>query len=127
MRRLILAVPFFALFLVGCPDKPKEDATKATPSASASTVASAAASASAAPADSASADSRMSHCPAAVDGASVDIKDVEGGVEVAVTGKDDASGKEIRARMAKLLDVAKTAQSDAGAAHHDGSGGGHGR
>ncbi len=128
MRRIALCVPFFALFLVACPEKPKEDASKATPSASAiaSTMATASASASAA-ADSGAADSRMSHCPSAVDGATVAIKDVEGGVEVSVTGKDDATGKEIRTRMAKLVDVAKVAQADAGAAHHDGSGGGHGR
>jgi hypothetical protein len=55
------------------------------------------------------------------------IKDVEGGVEVTVVGKDDTAGKEIRARMAKLADSQKVAQSDAGEAKHDHSGGGHGR
>jgi hypothetical protein len=68
----------------------------------------------------------MAHCPSAVPGATTTIKDVEGGVEVAVTGKDEGSGKEIRDRMTKLVDAAKVAAGDAGA-KHDHSGGGHGR
>jgi len=68
------------------------------------------------------------NCPSGVEGATTTIKDVEGGVEVSVTAKDEAGGKEVRARMAKLAESAKTAQSDAGAAaKHDHSGGGHGR
>ena len=66
----------------------------------------------------------MAHCPTAVTGATVAIKDVEGGVEVSVTGKDDATTKEIRARMALLADAAKSA-ADAGV-RHSGKGEGHG-
>jgi hypothetical protein len=67
----------------------------------------------------------MAHCPAAVPGATVAIKDVEGGVEVSVTGKDDAATKEIRTRMAKLVEADK-AQSAPGAVKHSGKGEGGG-
>lgn len=68
----------------------------------------------------------MGNCPTAVAGAEVAIKDVDGGVEVSITGKDDATTKEIRDRMKKLAEAAEAAErSDAGAKHdHSGSGGG---
>ncbi len=130
MRRIALALPL-SLLLVACPEKPKEDPVKPTTSTTASATASAAPSASAASSATASADagthSEHTNCPSGVDGATTAIKDVEGGVEVSITGKDEAGGKEIRTRMAKLAESAKTAQSDAGASKHDHSGGGHGR
>jgi len=59
----------------------------------------------------------MANCPTAVTGAEVAIKDVEGGVEVTVTGKDDGAMRDIRERTKKLADADK---NDAGAAHkHD--------
>jgi hypothetical protein len=129
VRRIAALVLPLSLLLAACPEKPKPSPESAAADASVGAAsASASASAStAAAADAGAPDSRMAHCPSAVDGATTAIKDVEGGVEVSVTAKDDNAGKEIRDRMAKLLDAAKTAQSDAGAAHHDHSGGGHGR
>src|SRR5262245_33827581 len=44
----------------------------------------------------------MSNCPTSVPGAEVVIKDVNGGVDVTITGKDEATTKEIRERVAKL-------------------------
>lgn len=66
----------------------------------------------------------MGNCPTSVPGAEVTLKDVEGGIEVSVTGKDDATTKEIRDRMKKLADADS---KDAGAKQthdHSGSGGG---
>lgn len=66
----------------------------------------------------------MGNCPTAVTGATVAIKDVEGGVEVAVTSKDEAAMKEIRARMTKIAEADKN-DAGGGAKHdHSGSGGG---
>jgi hypothetical protein len=67
----------------------------------------------------------MAHCPSAVPGATVTIKDIEGGVEVSVVGKDEAAGKDIRERMAKLVASAKS-DADSGV-HHTGHGEGGGR
>src|SRR5262245_19925977 len=52
--------------------------------------------------------SRMGNCPTAVTGAEVAVKDVDGGVEVSVTGPDEASTKEIRDRMKKIAEADKT-------------------
>jgi TusA-related sulfurtransferase len=49
----------------------------------------------------------MAHCPDAVTGAKTDIKDVPGGVEVTVTGKDPAATSDIRARVQALVDAQK--------------------
>lgn len=66
----------------------------------------------------------MANCPTAVAGATVAIKDVEGGVEVTVTGKDDAMMASIRDRTKKLA-AADRGSPDGGAKHdHSGSGGG---
>ena len=70
-------------------------------------------------------ESRMANCPSAVPGAIVAMKDVEGGVEVSITGKDDASAKEIKTRMAKLVEADKN-QNASGKHDHAGSGGGRG-
>jgi hypothetical protein len=52
------------------------------------------------------------------------LKDVEGGIEISITGKDEAAGKEIKARMAKLVEADKN-EAEAGVKHdHAGSGGG---
>jgi TusA-related sulfurtransferase len=66
----------------------------------------------------------MAHCPTAVKGAKAEIKDVPGGVEVGVTGPDDAAEKEIRERVARLIDASK---ADAGTVTHSGQGTGGGR
>jgi len=132
VRRLAL-LPLVIL-LAGCPEKKQEAAPTGTAasSASAAPVASASAapsaSASAAPVASAAADAGarhdMSHCPTAVPDAIVAIKDVEGGVELTITGKNETAGMEIRDRMDKLAAAAKNA-ADAGV-KHTGKGEGHG-
>lgn len=66
----------------------------------------------------------MANCPTAVPGAVVAIKDVEGGVEVTVTAKDEATTSSIRER-AKKLAAADHGMPDAGTKHdRSGSGGG---
>lgn len=67
----------------------------------------------------------MANCPTAVAGATVAIKDVEGGVEVTVTGKDDAMAAAIRERTKKLA-AADRGTPDGGAGKHDHSGSGGG-
>jgi hypothetical protein len=107
------------------PDKATtETPTTAAPSNAASApsaIASAAAPAEGGHADGAKHD--MGNCPTAVTGADVAIKDVDGGVEVAVTGQDDTMASEIRTRMKKLAEQARV---DAGGAKHDHSGSGGG-
>ena len=49
----------------------------------------------------------MAHCPNAVTGATTEIKDAPGGVEVTVTGTDDATAADIRARVHALVDAQK--------------------
>lgn len=125
-----------ALGSAGCDDKKKTEATP-TPSATmtTSTMADAAtaaagdamaatADAGMAMGDGGSADGHMANCPSAAPGATVALKDVEGGIEISITGKDEASGKEIKARMAKLVEADKN-EADAGV-KHDHSGSGHG-
>jgi hypothetical protein len=65
----------------------------------------------------------MAHCPSTVAGAKTDIQDVAGGVSVTVTGSDDATTKEIRARAAFLGAAAKNDTSPTG---HNGTGEGGG-
>lgn len=123
MRRLAL-IPALVLVLAGCPEKKNETppAPSATATSSAVTAAtdaatSAADAAAAAAGDAGAKDAaHMAHCPSAVAGATVAIKDVEGGVEVSITGKDDATTKDIRDRMAKLV-AADKAEADAGIKH----------
>jgi hypothetical protein len=66
----------------------------------------------------------MGNCPTAVTGADVAIKDVDGGVEIAVTGKDDATTGEIRSRMKKLAEQVKLDAGGGQKHDHSGSGGG---
>ncbi len=143
---LALAV---AALAVGCEDKTKsEPAPAPAPSGSASpfalTTAHATAispalllidagraatdaSASAAATDGGGADAgaaHMANCPSSVSGASVALKDVEGGIEISITGKDESTAKDIKDRMAKLVASDKN-EAAAGVKHdHGGSGGG---
>jgi len=128
--RRTLALASLAVLLAGCPEEKKPEQTQptATPTSSA-TIAS---TATAAPSGSAGASGKMAHCPNAVTAAKVEIKDVEGGVDMIVTGADDASVKEIRERSKHLGDVAKEMAKERSAdpSKHDGSGRGgsvHGR
>lgn len=65
----------------------------------------------------------MSNCPTSVGGAETAIKDVEGGVEVTITAKDDTATNEIRERAKKSLEADK---ADAGGVQHNHSGAGGG-
>jgi hypothetical protein len=66
---------------------------------------------------------KMVHCPSVVEGASTDVQDVEGGVVLTITAKDEARTKEIRERSKFLADASKT---EAPGQKHDGSGAGGG-
>ncbi len=66
----------------------------------------------------------MAHCPTAAPGATVTIKDVDGGVELSIAGKDETSTKDIRDRMAKL--VASDKNEAAAGVKHTGKGEGGG-
>ena len=141
MRRFTRLVPPFALVfaLAGCDDKPKANPTP-TPSATMTTATTTDAAAAmagdagmaaaatgdggAAMGDAGKHDAHMAHCPATAPGATTVLKDVEGGIEVTITGKDDAATKEIKARMAKLVEADKN-ETDAGV-KHSGKGEGHG-
>lgn len=142
MRRLDRLVPSLVLALslacvAGCDDKKKDTTT--TPAAADATVVStttdaattAMADAGAGATDAATAmtdggkhDAHMANCPTAAPGATVALKDIEGGIEISITGKDDAATKEIKARMAKLVEADRN-EVEAGVKHdHAGSGGG---
>lgn len=138
MSALVLVLSA-ALSAAGCDDKPKPIPTP-TPSstttasmtaeggvvANASEAGAAAADAGAAAmgGDAGKLDAHMANCPAAAPGATVVLKDVEGGIELSITGKDEAAGKEIKARMAKLA-ASDRNEAEAGVKHdHAGSGGG---
>lgn len=124
------------LVIGGCDScsKPAEnaapDAAKPATSASAAASPSAAPSASAAATevDSGAAQHAMSNCPTAVTGVETAIKDVDGGVEIAITAKDEAATKEIRERAKKSLEADNlNLKADGGATvqhNHSGAGGG---
>lgn len=135
--------PLSASFLIvvsltgcdGCDKKPETTGT--APSASATTTSTASATASSSASASASASAAtgpdggapkhdMANCPTAIAGATVAIKDVEGGVEVTVTGKDDAMTTSIRERTKKLAAADRGAPDGGGAGKHDHSGSGGG-
>jgi hypothetical protein len=137
-RHIRLAVPalVLALSVVGCDDKKKAETTP-TPSATATTVATtdastamaadamAATDSGMAMGDAGSAhDAHMANCPSAAPGATTTLKDIEGGIEISITGKDEAAAKEIKARMTKLAEADKN-EADAGV-KHDHAGSGHG-
>jgi len=65
----------------------------------------------------------MQHCPTAVAGAKVDIKDTKDAVEISVTATDAAKTEEIRKRAKHLADSAKT---DPTSVVHNGEGHGGG-
>ena len=129
---LIVSALALSVAMAGCDDKKKTEPAP-TPSATASATTAATAMATdamaataeagtAAAADAGTADGHMANCPTAAPGVTVALKDVEGGIEVSITGKDEAAAKEIKARMAKLVEADKH-EADAGVKHdHSGSG-----
>jgi len=126
MRRYagVLGVGILALALAACRSSdPGPPAPPPTSTTVASSVA-APAPASAAP-SSASADplaEKLRHCPVTVEGASAAIADVDGGIEVVVTAKDEARVLEIRSRVKHLEEL--TSDKETGVAHGAGAGGG---
>jgi TusA-related sulfurtransferase len=66
---------------------------------------------------------RMEHCPTTVEGATVDIKDAAGGVEITVTAADPKATSEIRADAKHLVEVSK---KDPSSVKHTGEGEGGG-
>lgn len=129
MRRIsaltALVVAGLSLSLTGCEDKP----APAPPASASETAAAAKPTASAAaPTPSASSSSaamgKMANCPNLVEGGATAIKDVEGGVELTVTAKDEAATKEIRARAKHLAEVSK---EEIPSVKHNGSGHGGGQ
>lgn len=139
MLRIARLVPPFvlalsALSLAGCDSCDKKPTPPTTvPSASASTAMSDAAPTAAdsgtmamadAAAEAGAAGAHMANCPSAAPGAIVALKDVEGGIEISITAKDDAGKKDIKARVAKLVESERH-EVEAGVKHdHGGSGGG---
>lgn len=106
---LLLVLPLS--LLAGC-DSCNEKATSTTPSASVVASTPPPGSASAPPAASSAGlapSGKMAHCPNAVAGATTDIKDVPGGVEVTVTSGDAAAMADIRARVTALIEAQKNA------------------
>ena len=105
---LLLVLPLF--LLAGC-DSCKDNATSGTtPSASGSASTPPPASASTPPAASSATlapSGKMAHCPNAVTGASTEIRDVPGGVEITVTAADATSTADIRARVQALVEAQK--------------------
>lgn len=144
MRRLILSItlPFsqsvvlaLALASVGCQKKEQPPTTTETtpPAVSAMPTAPAAAADAASTTESMATDAgakstHMANCPSAAPGAAVAIKDIPGGVEIAITGGTDAVTKDIRERMTKLA-IADRTEAEAGVKHtgHGEGGGRYGR
>lgn len=129
-RFSLLALPLLAIsmFTVGCDEKkaePPAAPSSTTTAANTTTAATPATASAAAPAMAVAVapSGHLAHCPNAVTGAATLIKEIEGGVELDITGKDDATTKDIRARAMKLADVAK---SGAAQSKHTGAGGGGG-
>jgi len=118
---------FAAVVVAGCGSEP--DATPGSGAASGSGPKSAAKPATSAPASASAAQApdekrgKMSNCPAAVDKAKTEIKDVPKGVEITVTAADKAGNDEIHARSKSVVEHAK---ADAAKGQHTGAGGGGG-
>jgi hypothetical protein len=102
--RVMIGVVVCGLVAIGC-SKKSDSGSSAAPPPSASVVATPP---STAPAASVAPSGKMAHCPSTVEGAKTLIKDVEGGVEVTVTGAGNDAVSEIRARSKFLADAAKT-------------------
>jgi len=66
---------------------------------------------------------KMVHCPSAVDGATNAIQDVDGGIVVTVTAKDEVKTKEIRDRAKFLVDASR---AETPGTNHNGTGQGGG-
>ncbi len=65
---------------------------------------------------------KLRHCPVTVDGAAVELRDIDGGIEVIVTAGDAAATADIRRRAAHL--VAFSLGQATGGKHGGGDGGG---
>ncbi|MBK8252817.1 MAG: hypothetical protein IPK82_09130 [Polyangiaceae bacterium] len=123
MKRQILWACAALVFAAGCGDSKSgvDPASTAKATASASAVKPPA---TAVPSSKPTAEKgMMARCPTAVDGATTDIQDVEGGVVVTVTAKDESKVKDIRERAKFQADASK---NEAAGGKHDGSGGGGG-
>lgn len=124
-----LALAALGLVAAGC-DEPKPTAAPAPtqtakPTAAPTSAAAAPTTAAAAPTGSAAAgggQGKMANCPSAVEGAKTEIKDVDGGVELTITGSGDAV-KDIQARSKSIAEAAK---SEASTRKHSGTGEGGG-
>jgi TusA-related sulfurtransferase len=133
MRKLAQSglVAAILVFLAACGDAgggaPSGSAAKTGPAGSAKPAASTPAKASASAASSAAAapDEKggMSHCPAAVAGAKVEIKEIDNGVEVTVTAADAKATDEIKERAKTIAERAKGENTKP---QHSGQGGGGG-
>jgi hypothetical protein len=66
----------------------------------------------------------MGNCPTALPGVDVALKDVEGGIEVSVTSKDEAVTASIRERMKKIAEAELHDAGATGKHDHSGAGGG---
>ena len=60
----------------------------------------------------------MANCPNIVEGAATAIKEVEGGVELTITAKDEAATKDIRGKSKRLAGMSK---EEVPSVKHDGS------
>lgn len=132
MSRIARLVPPFVLVLglstlIACDDKkatpPPPPATSASAAPVAVTDAAVTDAAVADAAADAAAPAHMANCPTAAPGATVALKDVEGGIEIAITSKDEAAKKDIKARMVKLVEADRN-EVEAGIQHNGGGGGG---
>jgi hypothetical protein len=125
MRRISALAALTALVVaglsLGCKDKPPPPAPAV---AAADTAAPTANVAAPTPSGSAAAPGRMANCPTLVEGGATAIKDIEGGVELTVTAKEEAAIKEIRARARHLAEVSR---EEAPSGRHNGSGHGGGK
>ena len=123
--RPLLASIFVLGLSLGCDDpKPTaEPAKTATAAASSGPVKAPPTAIPSSPRPGAADRGKMVHCPSAVDGATTDIADVEGGVTLTITTKDEAKTKEIRERAKFLADASK---AETPGTKHDGSGAGGG-
>jgi hypothetical protein len=124
----VLGVCLFALSTAACrssdPGPPAPTSGSTSASASAASTAPPPASATVA-ASSAAADplaEKLRHCPLTVEGATAAIGDVDGGIEIVVTAKDEPRVLEIRGRVKHLEEL--TSDKDTGVKHGAGAGGG---
>ena len=103
---------------VGCGNKSSPTAVSASSGAAATAQPTSGAAAPTASLLSASPVGKMASCPNLVEGSATAIKEVDGGVELAITAKDEAGTSEIRARARRLADVSRDEVPSA--KHHGG-------